>query len=52
MPGFGVIPDIREGGLYFGSQSVWIVSALVVISAGLSYLFLKTRIGKAMRAAS
>ncbi len=52
MPTFGVIPDVRVAGLYFGSQNVWVVFALFAISAGLSYLFLKTRMGKAMRAAS
>jgi branched-chain amino acid transport system permease protein len=52
MPAFGVIPDVRMGGFYFGSQNVWVVLALFAISACLSYLFLKTRMGKAMRAAS
>ncbi|GGC77893.1 branched-chain amino acid ABC transporter permease [Chelatococcus reniformis] len=51
-PSFGIIPDIRTAELYVGSQSLWILLALGLISGGLSYLFLKTRLGKAMRAAS
>jgi branched-chain amino acid transport system permease protein len=52
MPNFGVIPDIRASSLYLGSQSIWVLLALVVIGGALSFLFLKTRFGKAMRAAS
>jgi branched-chain amino acid transport system permease protein len=51
-PGFGLIPDVRTASLYIGSQSLWILLALALISGALSYLFLRTRIGKAMRAAS
>src|SRR5204862_2167819 len=51
-PPFGVLPELRVFGLYFTSQSTWIMLTLVIVSGGLSYLFLRTRIGKAMRAAS
>ena len=52
MPNFGVLPELRVLEVYFSSQSTWIVLTLVVVSGALSYLFLRTRIGKAMRAAS
>src|SRR5262249_16444713 len=52
LPRFGVIPDFRAVGIYLGSQNVWFLTSLLGISAALSFLFLKTRIGKAMRAAS
>jgi branched-chain amino acid transport system permease protein len=52
LPAFGVMPDIRVMGVYFGSQSVWLLVVLAVVSIGLRYLFAHTRIGKAMRAAS
>jgi branched-chain amino acid transport system permease protein len=52
MPNFGVIPDLRVADVYFSSQSIWVLVALFAISAALSYLYLRTRIGKAMRAAS
>jgi branched-chain amino acid transport system permease protein len=52
MPNFGVLPELRIAEVYLTSQSVWILATLSIISAGLSYLYLKTRIGKAMRAAS
>ncbi len=49
---FGVIPDLRAFGVYFASQSLWILGTLAVVAAGLRYLYARTRIGKAMRAAS
>jgi branched-chain amino acid transport system permease protein len=52
MPSFGAIPDFRAADIYFSSQSIWILLTLAVVSGALSYLYLKTRIGKAMRAAS
>jgi branched-chain amino acid transport system permease protein len=52
MKNFGVLPDMRAGGLYFSSQSTWILLTLAVVSGGLSFLFLRTRVGKAMRASS
>jgi len=52
MPNFGVIPDLRVLDVYFSSQSTWILVTLVLVSGGLSFLFLRTRLGKAMRAAS
>ncbi|MBN8751103.1 High-affinity branched-chain amino acid transport system permease protein LivH [Xylophilus ampelinus] len=52
MPAFGVIPDFRAWDVYLSSQSIWILLTLAVVSAALTYLYLRTRIGKAMRAAS
>ena len=52
LPNFGVLPDLRIFDVYFTSQSTWILLTLVIVSGALSYLFLRTRIGKAMRAAS
>lgn len=52
LPRFGVFPDVRAAGVYLGSQNIWILASLLAISAALSFLFLKTRIGKAMRAVS
>ena len=52
MPNFGGLSDLRAGSVYFSSQSTWIVLTLAVVSGLLSYLFLRTRIGKGMRAAS
>jgi branched-chain amino acid transport system permease protein len=52
MPNFGVVPDLRVLDVYFSSQSTWILATLVLVSGGLSFLFLRTRLGKAMRAAS
>jgi branched-chain amino acid transport system permease protein len=49
---FGFIPDVRLGDLYLASQSIWVLGSLVVIVLALSLLFLRTRIGKGMRAAS
>lgn len=52
LPTFGGLPDLRVSDVYFSSQSTWIVLSLAVVSGLLSYLFLRTRIGKGMRAAS
>jgi len=52
MPNFGLVPDLRMLGVYFSSQSSWILATLVLVSGALSYLFLRTLIGKGMRAAS
>jgi branched-chain amino acid transport system permease protein len=52
IPNFGVLPELRIGDVYFSSQSTWILLTLALVSAALSYLFLRTRTGKAMRAAS
>ena len=52
MPSFGVLPDVNVAGVFLGSQYVWILLAMTVTGIGLSYLFLRTRTGKAMRAAS
>ena len=51
-PAFGLLPDLRFGGVFVASQNIWIVLVLAVVSVALSFLFLHTRIGKAMRAAS
>ncbi len=52
MPTFGFLPELRVMDVYFSSQSTWILLTLAVVSGALSFLFLRTRIGKAMRAAS
>jgi len=52
LPSFGVLPDIRVGGVYLGSQSLWIIVALLAVSLTLSFVFLRTKLGIAMRAAS
>ncbi len=49
---FGLFPDLRAFGLRLNSQAIWVLLTLVVLSGLLTHLFLKTRIGKAMRAAS
>jgi branched-chain amino acid transport system permease protein len=52
LPAFGVLPGIKLGGVFISSQYVWILVVTVVVGGVLSWLFLRTRIGKAMRAAS
>lgn len=49
---FGVLPDLNVGGVSLGSQYLWVLVALVACSAALSLFYLRTRMGKAMRAAS
>ena len=51
-PAFGGIPFVRASGVFIAGQNIWILLVLAVVSVGLSYLFLSTRLGKAMRAAS
>ena len=52
VPAFGLFRDLRAFDLYLNSQAIWILLSLVLLSGLLSHLFLRTRIGKAMRAAS
>ncbi len=52
LPAFGVLPGIKLGGVFISSQYVWILVVTVLVGGVLSWLFLRTRIGKAMRAAS
>lgn len=52
LPKFGVFPDLRLASVFFDSQYLWILLVVVLTSVSLSYLFLRTKIGKAMRAAS
>ena len=52
MPAFGLLPDVQAGGLHIGSQSAWIFLSLLLSGLLLYVLFMRTRIGKAMRAAS
>jgi branched-chain amino acid transport system permease protein len=51
-PEFGGTPIIRAYGVFISGQNLWILIVLGVVSLALSYIFLRTRIGKAMRAAS
>jgi len=51
-PTFGGIPNLFIGDIYLSSQSGWILIALVIIAASLGFLFMRTKLGKAMRAAS
>jgi branched-chain amino acid transport system permease protein len=51
-PRFGGVPNLNLFDLRVDSQSVWILLCLVLSISLLSYLFLITRLGKAMRAAS
>lgn len=52
LPPFGVIPNLSFGGVFIGSQYVWIFISAALVGGILSWVFLKTRTGKAMRAAS
>lgn len=49
---FGGIPTVTVGTIYLPSQVTWILLLLVALSLALAYLFSRTRLGKAMRAAS
>ena len=51
-PAFGLLPLVRAQGVFISGQNLLILLTLVVVATGLSYLFLRTRMGKAMRAAS
>lgn len=52
LPSFGVIPNMSFGGVFVGSQYVWIFVTATLVGTVLSWVFLRTRTGKAMRAAS
>ena len=52
LPPFGGLPDLKINDVFIGSQYLWILAAMLLIGAALSYMFLRTRTGKAMRAAS
>lgn len=52
MPAFGLIPDLRVSGVFLGAQSIWSILVLLLAAGGLHVMFAKTRLGKAMRAAS
>jgi branched-chain amino acid transport system permease protein len=51
-PPLGVISDIKVDNVFIPSQYIWVIISLLTISGFLSYLFLRTRLGKAMRAVS
>jgi branched-chain amino acid transport system permease protein len=51
-PAFSGIPLFRAQGVFISGQNSLILVVLAVVSIALSYLFLRTRLGKAMRAAS
>jgi len=51
-PVLGGIPTVFVGDLYLSGQNIWILLLLAVVSAALSVMFLRTKVGKAMRAAS
>ena len=52
LPNFGGLPDLQVAGVFISSQYLWIVIFTLLIGTALSFLFLHTRIGKGMRAAS
>ncbi len=52
VPEFGLLPLVLLGNVYIPSQGLWIIMVLVVVSTALWYVFSRTMIGKAMRAAS
>jgi branched-chain amino acid transport system permease protein len=52
MPEFGILPTVKASGVYVMPQYLWVLLTLLIASTLLWYLFLRTRIGKAMRAAS
>lgn len=52
MSGFETIPSLRWSNFHVGSQSLWIFITLAVAGALLYYVFMRTRVGTAMRAAS
>lgn len=52
VPEFGLLPVVLLGNLYIPSQGLWIITVLVVVSTALWYIFSRTMLGKAMRAAS
>lgn len=52
VPEFGLLPLVLLGNVYIPSQGLWIIIVLVVVSTALWFVFSKTMLGKAMRAAS
>jgi branched-chain amino acid transport system permease protein len=52
VPEFGVLPLLLIGNIFVPSQGLWIIFVFVAVSIGLWFLFARTMIGKAMRAAS
>lgn len=52
VPEFGLLPVVLLGNVYVPSQGLWIVTILVTVSTALWYVFSRTMLGKAMRAAS
>lgn len=52
MSGFGGLPTMTAGGIYVQSQALWVMLSLAATSVGLWVLFARTRLGRAMRAAS
>ncbi len=52
LPNFGGIPTVVMGDVFLPSQGLWIFILLVICSLVLYLLFTRTKIGKAMRAAS
>lgn len=52
VPEFGLLPVVLLGDVYIPSQGLWIIVVLVVVSTALWYVFSRTMLGKAMRAAS
>lgn len=52
VPEFGLLPVVLLGNIYIPSQGLWIIMVLILVSTALWYVFSKTMLGKAMRAAS
>lgn len=52
VPEFGLLPVVLLGKVYIPSQGLWIIAILLAVSAALWYVFSRTMLGKAMRAAS
>lgn len=52
LPPFGGLPDFAVADVFISSQNLWILVVTLAVGTVLSFLFLRTRIGKAMRAAS
>ncbi len=52
LPSFGGLPDLDVAGVRLSSQYLWVLLVASTVGAVLSFLFLRTRVGKAMRAAS
>ena len=52
LPPFAGLPDLAVAGVFISSQYLWILLVTLTVGTVLSVVFLRTRIGKAMRAAS